>query len=153
MTDAGRIAPKIEPQAGPNAVTVHATAVALKDYGLLITGDPGAGKTTLALELMTLGAGLVADDWVVIERGRAGGLVMSPPHPIAGLIEIAGIGMVRLPYTDQAPMMGIVDLNREPYGRMPTQGTRTVLGTPFVVVQADPAAGAGGSGPRRWGQR
>jgi len=126
--------PEIQAVSGPDAITVHGSAVALKDRGLLITGDSGAGKSSLAVELISMGVGLVADDWVVVERGRAGGLVMSPPDPIAGLVELRGIGLTRMPYIDQAPLMAIIDLNREPDGRMPQRTTRTLLGVSFPVI-------------------
>jgi HPr kinase/phosphorylase len=126
---------EITETAGPDSITLHGSAVALKDRGLLITGEPGAGKTTLATELIALGAGLVADDWVVLERGRAVGLVMSAPPPIAGLVELRGIGLVRLPYTDQAPLLCIVDLDREPDERLPRPRGRRLLGIDCPVIQ------------------
>ena len=124
----------IETATGPDNITVHGSAVAWKDRGLLITGDSGSGKTALAVELIALGAGLVADDWVLVERGRAAGLVMSPPAPIAGLVELRGVGLIRLAYTDQAPLMCIVDLNREPDARLPTPQQRTLLGIHCPVI-------------------
>jgi len=124
----------ISPTGGPGTITVHGSAVALRDRGLLITGDPGSGKTSLAIELIAMGAELVADDWVVVERGRAGGLVMSPPAPIAGLVELRGIGLIRLPHTDQAPMIGIVDLNREPDARLPESAERKLLGIGLPLI-------------------
>lgn len=45
---------------------LHASAVALGPRGLLILGAAGAGKTTLALALVALGAELVADDRVLV---------------------------------------------------------------------------------------
>lgn len=124
----------IAESAGPDSITLHGSAVALRDRGLLITGEPGAGKTTLASEMMAAGAGLVADDWVVIERGRAGGLVMSAPSPIAGLMELRGIGLVRLPYTDQAPLTVIADLDRAPAERLPEPRERRLLGLSCAVI-------------------
>lgn len=129
--------PRIVETAGPDGITIHASAVALNDRGLLITGDPGTGKSQLAAELMALGAGLVADDWVVIERGRAVGLVMSAPAPIQGLLELRGIGLVRMPaFVDQAPLSCIVDLNRESTARLPPPEQRGLLGVSCPVICA-----------------
>ena len=56
--------------AGNNAETVlHAVAVG--EHALLISG---AGKTTLALEMVPLGADLIADDRVLARPGSDGRL-------------------------------------------------------------------------------
>ncbi len=134
--------PKIVEHYGPDSITLHGSAVALNDRGFLIVGDAGAGKTTLATEMMALGAGLVADDWVVIERGRAVGLVMSAPQPIQGLVELRGIGIVRMPsFVDQAPLSCIVDLNREPDGRLPKPQPRGLLGIQCPVIHGKNRSG------------
>ncbi|MGF1502501.1 MAG: HPr kinase/phosphorylase [Paracoccaceae bacterium] len=125
---------EITESAGPDGITMHGSAVALRDQGLLITGEPGAGKTSLAVEMMALGAELIADDWVQIERGRAVGLVISAPKPIAGLVELRGIGLIRLPHMDQAPLTCIVDMNRSTRDRLPMPHRRTLLGVACPVV-------------------
>jgi len=128
------MAGEIRERAGPDSITLHGSAVAYRDRGLLITGDAGAGKSALAVEMIALGAGLVADDWVVLERGRAVGLVMSVPAPIAGLMELRGIGLVRLPYTDPAPLTCILDLDRAPVDRLPHPRKRRLLGVDCPVI-------------------
>lgn len=80
-------------------VSVHGTAVALDTSadaacGLLLLGPAGAGKSTLAAELMVLGWTLVADDLVRLTRCRRAGLVVEAPRA-APAIELRGIGPVR----------------------------------------------------------
>ena len=78
------------------AAQLHASAVAVEGRGCLITGAAGSGKSTLALEMVALGAELVADDRVDIRRsGKA--LLLSAPASIAGLVEARGVGILRLP--------------------------------------------------------
>ncbi|WP_422017726.1 HPr kinase/phosphorylase [Reyranella sp.] len=78
---------------------VHATCVALQIggrwRGILLRGPSGAGKSDLALRLVEGGARLVSDDQTALARqGR--GLVATPPGTLAGLLEVRGIGIVKL---------------------------------------------------------
>jgi len=93
-----------------NIVTlIHATAVAIGGRAVLFRGAPGTGKSDLALRLISLGAVLIADDQVLLRR--AGERVLAaPPDTIAGLIELRGIGIRRLPYCADIPVALVVDL-------------------------------------------
>ncbi|MEM9764397.1 MAG: serine kinase [Pseudomonadota bacterium] len=104
--------------AGPTVPDpLHASAVAFGERGLLILGPAGAGKTRLALELVALGAELVADDRVIVEAGD-GHLRMRPAPALAGLVEIRGAGILRHPHRAEAPLWLAVDLGRVPAERM-----------------------------------
>ena len=78
--------------------TIHATAVLVGATGVLIRGEPGSGKSRLALRLLEAAgrelpfARLVADDRVYLES-RAGRLVVRPPPELAGLLEMRGTGI------------------------------------------------------------
>jgi HPr kinase/phosphorylase len=76
--------------------TVHATCVAFGDIGILLRGPSGAGKSDLALRLIEAGAILVADDRVRLVAAD-GALRASSPDRLAGLLEVRGVGIVRLP--------------------------------------------------------
>lgn len=83
-------------------VNVHGTAIVIGTTGLLFIGPSGCGKSETAHAC--LGAArqrglfgrLVADDQVFIEE-RHGRIIASRPPTIAGLMEIRGSGIVRLP--------------------------------------------------------
>ena len=62
---------------------VHASCVALDRRAVLLRGASGCGKSALALQLMALGATLVADDRVIL-RLRDGALAASCPASIRG---------------------------------------------------------------------
>ena len=88
---------------------LHGTVVAIGSRGILLRGASGAGKSDLALRLIAQGAVLVADDQVQLER-LGDRLLASPPDSIAGLIELRGIGIRRLPYEAPVPLALVVDL-------------------------------------------
>ena len=90
-------------------VQVHATCVEIGGVGVLIRGAPGAGKSDLALRLIDGGARLVSDDYtdLAIVGGR---LVARAPPPIAGRLEVRGLGVVEAPSVAEAPVGLVVDL-------------------------------------------
>ncbi len=72
---------------------VHGSCAARDGAGVLLLGPPGAGKSDLVLRLLDRGFVLVADDRVEIADGLA-----RPAEGLAGLLEVRGLGIVRLPY-------------------------------------------------------
>lgn len=90
---------------------MHATTVLLDDRGIMIAGDSGTGKSTLALALirrLALAgrfAALVADDRTDLEP-RGGRLVASAPASLAGLVEVHGLGPKTVAHEPRA----VVDL-------------------------------------------
>ena len=126
----------------PAEASLHASAVAIGTRGLLILGQSGSGKTRLALELVALGAELVADDRVMIARfGEIA--VMRPPARIAGLVELRGAGVIRHPHRASAPLWLAVDLGRVPDGRMPGHDMRSFAGIDVPVLAGVGAYAAG----------
>jgi serine kinase of HPr protein (carbohydrate metabolism regulator) len=124
---------------------VHATCVALKQgrswRALLLRGPSGAGKSDLALRLIEAGGRLVADDQTRLTRsGRA--LLTTPPRALAGLIEVRGIGIVRLGRTQllaRAPLALLVDLvGANQVERLPDPGHEKLLGVDLPRVALAP---------------
>ncbi len=121
---------------------VHqASAVAIGGRALLIEGPPGAGKSSLALALIDRGAGLIGDDAVTLAREGARLMASAPPN-IAGLIELRGIGLVRLPLAPPAPVALVLVLGGAPAERLPPERlpTRTIAGLAIPVLAFDPGA-------------
>ncbi|WP_210766612.1 HPr kinase/phosphorylase [Caenibius tardaugens] len=57
----------------------QATCIAIGGRAILIEGEPGTGKSSLALALIDRGAALVGDDGVQLQA--ADGLLFAAPHP------------------------------------------------------------------------
>jgi len=118
---------------GGDAVVLHATSVSVAGAGVLIMGRAGAGKSALALRMLALGAGLVADDRTSVTR-RGEALIAEAPAAIRGRIEARFLGILEVPCAAPAPLRLIVDLDREETERLPPPRRRTVLGCSLPVL-------------------
>ena len=117
---------------------LHASAVAVDGRGLLIRGASGSGKSSLALQMMALGATLVADDRVCLYR-RASGVWLSAPDTIRGLIEARGLGLLHATETEAA-LHTVLDLDTDETERLPPL-RRTELLEHSVPLLHNPASG------------
>jgi HPr kinase/phosphorylase len=123
---------------------VHATAIAIDGGAILLRGPPGAGKSDLALRLIDGGARLVADDQAELRRDGSR-VWVSAPAAIAGLIEVRGIGILRLDALAEAPLVMCVDLvPAAEIERLPQLRFAELLGLtiPLVAVAAFEASAA-----------
>jgi HPr kinase/phosphorylase len=100
--------------------TIHASAVLAGAHAILIRGPSGAGKSRLALAFIQAPAAhcggaplftrLVADDRVDVAAAH-GRLLARPAPALAGLLEVRGIGIIRLPHEPVAVVSLVVDLD------------------------------------------
>ena len=119
--------------------TIHASAVLVGARAVLIRGPSGSGKSRLVLDLISAAGGplrfarLVADDRAEIETRNAR-LLVRPAAALAGLIEVRGLGIRRLPYEPVAVVGWIVDLAAADAQRLPTpeQSRITIDGVPLA---------------------
>ena len=72
----------------------HGVCMDVLGLGVLITGDSGVGKSELALELVSRGHGLVADDIVEISRIAASTLECRCPPMLKDFLEVRGLGVL-----------------------------------------------------------
>ncbi len=132
----------------PLPATVHAAAVLVGARAVLIRGPAGAGKSRLAFELIAaaragllLFARLVADDRVHL-AAVGGRLLVRPAEALAGLIELRGVGILRLPYEPCAVVGHVVDLAAADAERLPRPENRATEIAGMVLPRLAVAPGA-----------
>lgn len=116
---------------------IHASCAARDGAGVLLLGPPGVGKSDLTLRLIDRGFLLVADDRVEIVDG-----VAWPPAALAGLIEVRGLGLLRLPHRDRARLALAVELCAEAPERLPQPRRHPGLALPLLRLDPRPASAA-----------
>ncbi|WP_119837818.1 HPr kinase/phosphorylase [Pseudooceanicola algae] len=112
---------------------MHASCVALEGRAVLILGPSGSGKSSLALELLARGAGLVADDRVCLTRvGEQ--VIADAPETIAGQIEARGVGILKAAPVGPSPVVFCVDLGKVENNRLPPQRSTILLGVSLSLL-------------------
>lgn len=118
------------------SMQIHASCAARDAAAVLLTGPAGCGKSDLLLRLLDRGFVLVADDRVDVADGMA-----SPPPALAGLLEVRGLGLLRLPYLPSARLALVIDLSRPP-ARLPAPARHPLLDLPLMALDAFIASAA-----------
>jgi HPr kinase/phosphorylase len=139
-----RFAPKI---------TVHGVFMDVLGLGVLITGESGLGKSELALELISRGHGLVADDAVELSRTAPHVIDGHCPVLLQNMLEVRGLGLLNIrtifgetSVRRKMKLKLIVHLVRasaqEKFERLPLQDTtQEILGEPITKATLQVAAG------------
>lgn len=121
--------------------SLHASCVAIGEDGLLLRGASGAGKSDLALRLIDGGAALVADDVVLLSRSDGGAVRAAPPPALSGLLEVRGIGPLRLPHRTGIVLRLVADLvPAAQIERVPLPAAAEILGQRLPLLRIDPWA-------------
>jgi len=127
--------------------SIHASAVLVGARAVLIRGAAGAGKSSLALALIrAAGTGalsfarLVGDDRVHVEAAH-GRVLVRPAAALAGLIEVRGLGIRRLPFEPVAVVGLVVDLGADSE-RLPARAATVaeVAGIPLPRLAVAPGS-------------
>jgi HPr kinase/phosphorylase len=136
-----------------DTVNLHGVFMDVLGMGVLITGDSGVGKSELALELISRGHGLVADDVVEMARIAPTTIEGRCPGMLRDFLEVRGLGLlnIRTIFGETASrrkmkLKLIVHLQKSLTGhdapRLPLDAqTQEVLGVPVRKVLIPVAAG------------
>ena len=94
-------------------ITLHGVLMELYSIGVLITGESGSGKSELALELVTRGHRLVADDAPEFTQIAPDVLDGACPELLQDMLELRGLGVLNI-----RQMFGDTAIKRNKYLRM-----------------------------------
>jgi len=109
----------------------------------LIRGPAGSGKSQLVWDLLQSAlpfARLLADDRAHVEA-CADRLLVRPAPALAGMLEIRGLGIRRLPYEGVAAVGLVVDLAAADATRHPAQGAGKAVISGITLPRLSVAAG------------
>ena len=109
------------------------TCVAIAGRGVLIEGEPGVGKSSLALALIDRGACLVGDDGVSL-LARDDRLLASPAPATRGLLEVRGVGLLPFPCRDEVPVALLLRLDGQAPRYIEEPARAVVLGVSLPLV-------------------
>ena len=110
---------------------IHGSCAARLGAAVVVLGPPGSGKSDLVFRLLGRGFELVSDDRTDIDDGWA-----SAPAALAGLLELRGLGLVRVAYVARAKLALAVRLGIPE--RLPGPQTWEHAAIPLITL--DPAA-------------
>jgi HPr kinase/phosphorylase len=79
----------------PSAV-LHGVLLDIYGIGVLLIGESGVGKSECALDLITRGHSLVADDRVIVRKYPTGDLVGAAEGPLRHHMELRGLGIINV---------------------------------------------------------
>ena len=134
--------------------TLHGVFLDVLEIGVMITGDSSIGKSELALELVSRGHGLVADDVVELQQIGPETIQGRCPPLLRDFLEVRGLGVLnirsifdetavrprkvlRLLVHLEMPVAGM-----EPRDRLATRsGTQQILGVEIPTVTLTVAPG------------
>jgi HPr kinase/phosphorylase len=136
-------------------VTLHGVFLEVLGMGVLVTGDPAVGKSELALELISRGNRLIADDAPQFTRIAPGIINGACPPVLREFLEVRGLGVlnIRAMFGDNAIkhtkylrlIVNLRHMSAEQLEKMPRlsalRETREILGEPIPQVTIPVAPG------------
>lgn len=105
--------------------SIHASAVLVGARAVLIRGPSASGKSSFVLALLQAAqsgifpfARLVADDRAYVSAAHDR-LIVRPAETLKSMVEVRGLGILRIPYESAAIVGSVVDLDVADAQRLP----------------------------------
>ena len=138
---------------GTSETTLHGVLVDVYGIGVLLLGESGTGKSECALDLVTRGHQLVADDVVEVVRESDGIIIGRGPGRIRHHMEVRGLGIINIRdlfgvaairYRKRIELVILLEAWRpeEEYDRLGVEEqTHSILGVPISRLRIPVSAG------------
>jgi HPr kinase/phosphorylase len=137
------------------STTLHGVFLDVLEMGVLITGASAIGKSELALELISRGHGLIADDVVELYRVSPENLEGRCPAVLRDFLEVRGLGVLNIrtifgetavrPHKNLKLIVHLEEYSDEQFSqidRLEVKGTfQDIIGVPVRKVSLPVAAG------------
>ena len=120
-----RLARALAPRIG-----LHGVFMEIHSIGVLITGESGSGKSELALELISRGHRLVADDMPEFTQIAPDVLDGTCPEMLQDLIEVRGLGIMNI-----RQMFGDTSVKKNKYLRLIVHLTKPTTEVPIAGIE------------------
>lgn len=135
-------------------IRVAGTMVEINGVGVLLEGEPGIGKSEIAMALIKRGHSLVADDTTILTRDSTGAIQGSAVEITREHMEIRGLGIIHVPALfgiacmSPATRLALILRMRKPTGDEDDidrtgleRASRNVLGVEIPLVTVPVGAG------------
>jgi|TARA_A200000113_G_C8622681_1_gene276392 serine kinase of HPr protein (carbohydrate metabolism regulator) len=106
----------------------------MEDNGVAIFGDPGSGKSDLALRLIDSGATLISDDITVFSKLEKN-INLFGIENTKGLLEVREVGIITVPYVEGIKLKLVVRLTDKVIERIPKKNQINLLGLKFPKLE------------------
>ena len=116
---------------------IHASSIEISGKGVVILGKSGAGKSSLAIKLVSMGAKLISDDQTHFNL-KEDKIIISKPESTPNLIEARGIGLIKAPFVKSATLFCFVKITDLELKRLPYTKKKYCFGKEIKMIEFNP---------------
>ena len=120
-----------------NIKIIHASSIDINGKGVVILGKSGAGKSNLAIKLISMGAKLISDDQTHF-KFKENKIIISKPKTTPNFIEARGIGLIKVPFVVSAKLFCFVKITNLELNRLPNAKNKYCFGKKIKMMEFNP---------------
>ena len=120
-----------------NSKIIHASSVDINGKGVVILGKSGAGKSNLAIKLISMGAKLISDDQTHF-KFKENKIIISKPETTPNFIEARGIGLIKVPFVVSSKLFCFVKITNLELNRLPNAKNKHCYGKKIKLMEFNP---------------